>query len=246
MNYPYANTSHNYGDFFPRNNEVQDLKKSLSKRDGLIATLMQKAKALEDKSESKTQKKSTTSTEKQNSISKKIKSSSQSKKRKVNKSLQAPKKCHPLQMLACEVPEDFNLTKDAMFVHIKILWGMLEEHEVPPKPDNSLLKEFNQQFSTNEQLKNAATSQTGGNIITKKEVQTLRDACAGRKKVGKHIVYLENFYFLYICSFLSKLRICVWAPDLEKAPGFFYNEACCTVAIMTFRQLACSGAYQYM
>ncbi|MBW0520932.1 hypothetical protein O181_060647 [Austropuccinia psidii MF-1] len=123
---------------------------------------------------------------------------------------------------------------------------MLEEHAVPPKPDNSLLKEFNQQFSTNEQLQSAATSQTGGNPITKKEVQTLRDACAGCKKVGKHIVYLENFHFLYIRSLLSKLGICVWAPDLQEAPGFLYNEACCTVAIMTFRQLACSGAYQYM
>ncbi|MBW0575178.1 hypothetical protein O181_114893 [Austropuccinia psidii MF-1] len=123
---------------------------------------------------------------------------------------------------------------------------MLEEHVVPPKPKNSLLKEFNQPFSTNEQLQNAATSQTGGNLITKKEVQTLRDACAGHKKVGKHIVYLENFYFLYICSLLSKLGIRVWAPDLEEAPGFLYNAACRTVAIMNFRQLACSGAYQFM
>ncbi|MBW0509718.1 hypothetical protein O181_049433 [Austropuccinia psidii MF-1] len=123
---------------------------------------------------------------------------------------------------------------------------MLEEHVVPPKPDNSLLKEFNQLFSTNEQLQNAATSQKGGNIITEKEVQTLCDACAGCKKVGKHIVYLENFYFLYIRSLLSKLSIHVWAPDLEEEPGFLYNESCRTVAIMTFRQLACSGAYQYM
>ncbi|MBW0561758.1 hypothetical protein O181_101473 [Austropuccinia psidii MF-1] len=130
-----------------------------------------------------------------------------------------------------------------MFVHIRILWGMLGEHVVPPKPENSLLKEFNKQCSTNEQLQNAETSQTGGNIITKKEVQTIRDACAGRKKVGKHIVYLENFYFLYICSLLSKLGICFWAPDLEEGPGFLYNAACRTVAIMTFCQLACSGAY---
>ncbi|MBW0493199.1 hypothetical protein O181_032914 [Austropuccinia psidii MF-1] len=111
MNYPYANTSYNYGDFFPRNDEVQDLNKLLSQRDQLISTLMQKVKGLEVKSESKTKKKSNTSTEKQNSISKQIKSSSQSKKHKGNKSLQALKKCHPLQMLTREVPEDFKFTK---------------------------------------------------------------------------------------------------------------------------------------
>ncbi|MBW0503211.1 hypothetical protein O181_042926 [Austropuccinia psidii MF-1] len=127
-----------------------------------------------------------------------------------------------------------------------MLWGMIEEHSVPPSPNHSLLKEFNAQFSTNEQINDTAKSKTGTTLINKKEVQTLHDACAGHNKIGKHIINLEDFYFHYICSLLSRLGICVWAPELEEAPGFLYNEACCTVTLTTFCQLACSGAYQYM
>ncbi|MBW0483425.1 hypothetical protein O181_023140 [Austropuccinia psidii MF-1] len=123
---------------------------------------------------------------------------------------------------------------------------MIEEHSVPPSTNHSLLKEFNTRFSTNEQIENTAKNQRGTTLINEKEVQTLRDARAGRKKIGKHIVNLEDFYFHYIRSLLSRLGIRVWAPDLEEAPGFLYNEACRTVALMTFRQLACSGAYRYM
>ncbi|MBW0465279.1 hypothetical protein O181_004994 [Austropuccinia psidii MF-1] len=118
-----------------------------------------------------------------------------------------------------------------------MLWGMIEEHSVPPSPNHSLLKELNAQFSTNEQINNAAKSKTGTTLINEKEVQALHDARAGRKKIGKHIVNLEYFYFFYIFSLLSRLGICVWAPNLEEAPGFLYNEACHTVALMTFSSL---------
>ncbi|MBW0560728.1 hypothetical protein O181_100443 [Austropuccinia psidii MF-1] len=132
----------------------------------------------------------------------------------------------------CEFPEGFKYTKGG--------------HSVPPSTNHSLVKEFNAQFSTNEQIENTAKNQTGTTLINEKEVQTLRDARAGCKKTGKHILNLEDFYFHYIFSLLSRLGICVWAPNLEEAPGFLYNEACRTVALMTLFQLSCSGAYQYM
>ncbi|MBW0544683.1 hypothetical protein O181_084398 [Austropuccinia psidii MF-1] len=124
-------------------------------------------------------------------------------------------------MLTSEVLEDFYHTKEACFVHIRVLWAC-------------------------EQIESAAESKSAANIISEKEVQTLRDARAGQKKNGKHIIYLEDFYFHYICSLLSRIGIRIWAPNLEEAPGFLYNKACRTIALMTFRQLACSGAYQYM
>ncbi|MBW0539595.1 hypothetical protein O181_079310 [Austropuccinia psidii MF-1] len=65
-------------------------------------------------------------------------------------------------------------------------------------------------------------------------------------RAGRQIVNLDDFYFQYICSLLSKFGIHIWAPNLEAEPGSLYNEACQTIAIITFLQLACSGAYQYM
>ncbi|MBW0470749.1 hypothetical protein O181_010464 [Austropuccinia psidii MF-1] len=123
---------------------------------------------------------------------------------------------------------------------------MIKQKLLPPSPDQSLLKEFNMQFSNNDELENVAKSNTCAVLISEKEAQKLCDSCAGHQKIGKHIVNLDYFYFQYIRSLLSKFGICIWAPDLEAGPGSLYNEACQTVAIMNFCQVACSGAYQYM
>ncbi|MBW0493839.1 hypothetical protein O181_033554, partial [Austropuccinia psidii MF-1] len=235
-----------------QNQEIEDLKITIAERDGLISTLMSKVEALEVKTASKKTRGTNASSESQKSIptdrrqagnKKKPKKSNRSKQRKFHED---PKKRHPLQMLTCEVPADFNFTKEALYVHIRILWGMIEKQPLPPSPDKSLLKEFKQRFSNNDQIQDAANSNTGATLISEKEVQTLRDARAGRQKIGKHIVNLNEFYFLYIRSLLSKVGIRIWAPDLEEAPHSLYNEACRIIALMTFRQVACSGAYQYM
>ncbi|MBW0474339.1 hypothetical protein O181_014054 [Austropuccinia psidii MF-1] len=117
---------------------------------------------------------------------------------------------------------------------------MLEKQCVPASPDHTLLKEFFEQFSNHDQVKNAAS------LIQQNNVQNLHDARAGCRNIGKYIQNLEGFNFHYIRALLSKPGICIWAPDLEDAPGSLYNESCQTVALITFRQVACSGAYQYM
>ncbi|MBW0504895.1 hypothetical protein O181_044610 [Austropuccinia psidii MF-1] len=248
-------SGYNYGSHFTgnsHNNELSNLEHMISSRDELISTLMKKVELLEHKSGADTQKKTLkTGKSKQHTI--KHSNSTPAKKAKntprtsnSQKIPTPPMKRSPLQMLMCEVPDDFIHTKEALYAHIKILWGMLEKNTLPPAPDRSLLKEFYGRFSTNEQVLNVATSNTGANLIGEKEVKTLRDAHAGRLKVGKHIINLEEFYILYIHSMLAKLGIRVWAPDLEEAPDSLYNEACRTAALMTFRQVACSGAYHYI
>ncbi|MBW0484032.1 hypothetical protein O181_023747 [Austropuccinia psidii MF-1] len=113
---------------------------------------------------------------------------------------------------------------------------MIKQKSLPPSPDQSLLKEFNMQFSNNDKLENVAKRNTCAVLISEKEVQMLRDAHAGHQKIGKHIVNLDDSYFQYIHSLLSKFGIHIWAPNLEAAPGSLYNEACPTIAIMTFFQ----------
>ncbi|MBW0476720.1 hypothetical protein O181_016435 [Austropuccinia psidii MF-1] len=177
FNNRYSTTSNNHNDFFPgrsNDHEVEELKNSLLERDKVISTLMQKVKALEVNSESKRKQKSKAVSEKTTLVKKKLKRSTKSRRNVRERLSESPKKRHPLQMLTSEVPEDFYHTK-----------------------------EFNERFSTHEQIESSAESKSAANVISEKEVQTLRDARAGRKKIGKHIVYLEDFYFHYICSLLS-------------------------------------------
>ncbi|MBW0561185.1 hypothetical protein O181_100900 [Austropuccinia psidii MF-1] len=136
--------------------------------------------------------------------------------------------------------------QEALYSHIRILWGMLEKDSLPPSPDRLLLKEFYGRFSGNERVVNVAQSNTGANLISEKEFKTIRDARSGHMKVGKHIIHLKEFYILYLHSMLAKLGICLWAPDLEEAPDYLYNQACCTAALVKFRKVSSSGAYKYI
>ncbi|MBW0552551.1 hypothetical protein O181_092266 [Austropuccinia psidii MF-1] len=61
-------------------------------------------------------------------------------------------KRNPIQMLMQDAPPDFKYTKEALYVHIKLLWGMLTPEAIPTAPDKQLLKEFYQQFSSAEEL----------------------------------------------------------------------------------------------
>ncbi|MBW0587812.1 hypothetical protein O181_127527 [Austropuccinia psidii MF-1] len=75
---------------------------------------------------------------------------------------------------------------------------------------------------------------------------TLKGVQPGRKKVGRGIVYMKEFFILYIQALLSKLGIRQWSPNLQEASDTLYNEACRISAIQSFRQLAIGGAYEHM
>ncbi|MBW0538120.1 hypothetical protein O181_077835 [Austropuccinia psidii MF-1] len=83
-------------------------------------------------------------------------------------------------------------------------------------------------------------------LINEAQVQTLHDSCSGKRKTGKNIINVQEFYITYVHAMLAKLGIHIWAPDLEEAPNYLYNKACCIVSLMKFQQISCSGAYQYM
>ncbi|MBW0489003.1 hypothetical protein O181_028718 [Austropuccinia psidii MF-1] len=143
-------------------------------------------------------------------------------------------RCNPIQMLMQDAPPDFKYTKEALYVHIKRLWGMLTPGTIPTAPDNQLLKEFYQRFSSAEEVQSVAHNSQGVKLINKAQVQTLRNAQAGKRKIGKNIINMQDFYITYVHAMLAKMGICIWAPYLEEDPDSLYNEACWIVALMTF------------
>ncbi|MBW0556655.1 hypothetical protein O181_096370, partial [Austropuccinia psidii MF-1] len=56
-------------------------------------------------------------------------------------------KHNPIQILMQYAAPDFKYTNEALYLHIKLLWGML----TPAAPDKQFLKEFYQQFSCAEE-----------------------------------------------------------------------------------------------
>ncbi|MBW0579396.1 hypothetical protein O181_119111, partial [Austropuccinia psidii MF-1] len=76
---------------------------------------------------------------------------------------------------------------EALYVHIKRLWGMLTPGAIPEAPDKQLLKEFYQRFSSAEEVKSVAHNSQGVKLINKAQVQTLCNAQAGKRKIVKEL-----------------------------------------------------------
>ncbi|MBW0462098.1 hypothetical protein O181_001813 [Austropuccinia psidii MF-1] len=241
-----------------RPDEHEEMRKAISQRDEVIAKLMQQA---EDEAAAVIIPSVNNNTKKDKGKGHLMSSEDQLRQRTTPISNRPPAsqkrinytvnnkvsvKRNPIQMLMREAPPDFKYTKEALYVHIKLLWGMLTPAAMPTAPDKQLLKEFYQRFSSVEEVQSVAQNSQGVKLINEAQVQTLRDARSGKRKVGKNIINMQDFYITYVHAMLAKLGIRIWAPDLEEAPDSLYNEACRIVALMTFRQIACSGAYQYM
>ncbi|MBW0482699.1 hypothetical protein O181_022414, partial [Austropuccinia psidii MF-1] len=181
------------------------------------------------------------------------KASSGTRKSQQTRSTQCPQarpalsvRHNPIQMLMQDAPPDFKYTKEALYVHIKLLWGMIPPGAMQTAPDKQLLKEFYQRFSNVKEVQSVAQNSRGVKLINKAQVQTLRNAHSRKRKISKNIINMRDFHITYIHAMLAKLEICIWETYLEKAPDSLYNEACQVVALMMFSQIACSGAYQYM
>jgi hypothetical protein len=65
-----------------------------------------------------------------------------------------------------------------MFIHIKMLWGLLKADSVPKPPSLRNLEEFYSHFS-NEQHINEAAQMSSPAIINPQEVALLKDTRAG-------------------------------------------------------------------
>ncbi|KAA1110237.1 hypothetical protein PGT21_015468 [Puccinia graminis f. sp. tritici] len=68
------------------------------------------------------------------------------------------------RMMVTDVPESFLKTRDCMYTHIRILWGLLEENAIPQAPDMNTLKEFQHRFSEVNQIKDATENRKAADI----------------------------------------------------------------------------------
>jgi hypothetical protein len=136
--------------------------------------------------------------------------------------------------------------KDALFLHIQILWGLFKQNLVPAKVNPTLAQEFHAQFQNSDQIKQAVNHPESPQVISQEDILSLRQGHARRFKLGQGLGNINEMHIRYVHAVFSKVGICVWGPNLEDSHNSLFNSACRITALNTFRQLASSGAYQYM
>lgn len=123
---------------------------------------------------------------------------------------------------------------------------MVEVGAVPPPPDIDNIQEFTAAFSDNEQIQNVVESSVARDLVPQHEILTLQGLATGRKKMGKHIINIQEFFLSMVQSCLAKLGIRIWGPNLLEPVDSLWNEACRLSALRIFRRVAIGGAFSYM
>ncbi|MBW0475916.1 hypothetical protein O181_015631 [Austropuccinia psidii MF-1] len=157
----------------------------------------------------------------------------------------SPKR-HPQQMRTGDFPSSFTSTKTALFVHIKILWGLLKQESVPQAPELRMLEEFYQRFKRPEQVEEAIKTSTALTYLEPNEVQCFKDARAGRIRFGRSVIHLGDNFVRYAQGLMNRLGLRIWCPNLEEDPSSLYNAAHRIAALTTFQELASTSAYTYL
>ncbi|KAA1135874.1 hypothetical protein PGTUg99_030999 [Puccinia graminis f. sp. tritici] len=114
-------------------------------------------------------------------------------------------------------------------------------------PDLRDLQEFYDNFSREEHVNQAASfGSSGRELIDINQVQILKDARAGRIRIGNSYLNVGDNFIRYAKGLMARLGFRKWRPNLEEDCDSLYNAACRIAAVTTFQELAGAKAYAYL
>lgn len=123
---------------------------------------------------------------------------------------------------------------------------MVEVSAVPPPPDLANIQEFTAAFSSNKQVRNVLESSASRNLVPQHEILTLKLITVGRRKLGRYIINIQDFFIKMTQACLARLGIRVWGPNVLEPVDSLWNEACRLSCLRIFRRVAIGGAFAYM
>ncbi|KAG0149329.1 hypothetical protein CROQUDRAFT_89135 [Cronartium quercuum f. sp. fusiforme G11] len=155
-------------------------------------------------------------------------------------------KCDPNQLQTSDLPQDYQSTKNCLFIHIHLLWGLIEQSSIPALPPPTIISEFENQFSSIKQILDLDISSSALEIISQADVQTLWDGRSEKIKMSRGLLHIPEDLIWYVHVHFVKLGIRCWGPNLAEGPESLFNSSMCIAALSTFRMFASHGAYDFL
>ncbi|KAH9475967.1 hypothetical protein JR316_0011532 [Psilocybe cubensis] len=150
------------------------------------------------------------------------------------------------RFMAHEMPKDKGGLRDAMNLHIRILWGLENAKQTPAPPAPELLNSFYSRFSTEAQLMGAITQESAPRLVPTHLVQIGLAMSASKGRTARQARLVEEHMLSYMQACLSRVGLVRWCPDLRQTPYSLYNSACRIIALNTFRQALVSHTYIHL
>ncbi|KNZ52066.1 hypothetical protein VP01_3705g1 [Puccinia sorghi] len=113
------------------------------------------------------------------------------------------------------------LFQDALYVHIKIIWNLLEQKSIPGPPHPNTLTEFNSRFSDAEEIAQIVENVQGAPLVPVKEIISLKALRLGQRKIGQGIVNLDDFLWSIPRLLLLVLDYFFWGQTLTTHQHLF-------------------------
>ncbi|KAH9824292.1 hypothetical protein DFH28DRAFT_1118115 [Melampsora americana] len=146
------------------------LKQQASQFETIVGTLQTQISDLKVKTPAKEKVKSTSSISPKTLSTPPIRKSSTSKSPKTPKTPTPIRKKHPLQLTVEDTPLDFKSGKEALYVHIKMMWGLYKQSDVPPPPNKALLTEFYAKFNDPAEVETVVNNPSSNDLIARDSI----------------------------------------------------------------------------
>ncbi|KAJ7140578.1 hypothetical protein C8R43DRAFT_892749 [Mycena crocata] len=144
-----------------------------------------------------------------------------------------------------DVPEEHKGLKDALQLHIRILWRLFTAESIPNSPSNITIAAFQQRFTSAAELEVFMKTLTYKHKDTSTAVRDLRLSLLGKRGIiARNVTQIDEVYLHTIFSAVLQFGLIEWCPDiLASDANSMYNSAHELIALRTFQQVAASHAY---
>ncbi|KAF5390397.1 hypothetical protein D9757_005172 [Collybiopsis confluens] len=150
-----------------------------------------------------------------------------------------------------DVPTKARSLQCALRLHIRILWRLFSQHDVPPPVGGSLLNDFQQRFQTSDHVQSfvdglvsAVNPASQAAVAAASSVQ--QAAHQGTSQIAKETKWVEEAHLLAMFGAVARAGLPRWAPDVFGTPESMYNATHELLALSTFKNVAASFGYTFL
>ena len=133
--------------------------------------------------------------------------------------------------------------QNALALHVRFLWGLLDPRDVPSNPLDKELRIFDARFSVH---KNLYDIPTGPPLVPLSLVKVGLSVSLASGRIAAQAQMIEEHILEYMQACIARFGLTRWAPDLRQTPYSLYNAACRIIALDTFKQAVVAHTYDHI
>lgn len=136
-------------------------------------------------------------------------------------------------------------------MHIRVLWGLLSQDDIPPVIDGPIIQTFNERFRSSDDLRThienlISSVRPASEAALAAVVKVQRAALMGMGQIAKDVNRIKEIHLQTMFVAIADAGLNRWAPDVLGTVESMYNSLHEELAVSTFQKVAGAFAYTFM